>query len=311
MTTEIAVFGYGPAGQAIAAQLVKGGRPVRVIQRNRPQGLPEGARYEAGTLLDRDSALRAARGAAGLVCAVGLPYDGKLWLRDWPHVMTNLLAAAEALRARLILVDNLYMYGPQTAPLREDMALTDVGLKPKARAMITRQWQEWAAAGRGECAAVRASDFYGPGVLQSGLLGEFSLGRLAKGQAAQLLGNPDLPHDMTHIRDLARAVVTLLDAPADAMGQAWHVPNAPTQTARQLLTMAASAMGVEPRFSVLPQWLAPVLGLFMPIMKELYEMRFQMDRPYLVDSSKFAARFWNDPIPFDQGIPEAAKSFMR
>jgi len=31
-------------------------------------------------------------------------------------------------------------------------------------------------------------------------------------------------------------------------------------------------------------------------------MRFQWDRPYIVDSSKFCARFWCDPTSFDEGL---------
>ena len=44
--------------------------------------------------------------------------------------MANVLAACEVNGARLVFVDGLYMLGPQVAPLREDMPLTDQGVKP-------------------------------------------------------------------------------------------------------------------------------------------------------------------------------------
>jgi nucleoside-diphosphate-sugar epimerase len=43
---------------------------------------------------------------------------------------------------------------------------------------------------------------------------------------------------------------------------------------------------------------------------ELKEMRFQWDRPYLVDTTKFARRFWNDPTPFETGL-RATIAFYR
>ena len=96
--------------------------------------------------------------------------------------MSNVLAAAEAEQARLLFVDNLYMYGPQTMPLREDMPLQDYGSKPAVRTQITRLWQEAHGTGRVKVTALRAPDFYGPGVTQQSALGEMALGKLAKGQ---------------------------------------------------------------------------------------------------------------------------------
>lgn len=53
--------------------------------------------------------------------------------------------------------------------------------------------------------------------------------------------------------------------------------------------------------SVLPRAAALVMGLFDKEIADLAEMSFQWDRPYLVDSSKFAARFWS-ATPLDRGL---------
>jgi hypothetical protein len=44
-------------------------------------------------------------------------------------------------------------------------------------------------------------------------------------------------------------------------------------------------------------------------MKEAKEMRFTFDRPYRVDSSKFANAFWSDPTPFEEGVRKTALVF--
>ena len=45
-----------------------------------------------------------------------------------------------------------------------------------------------------------------------------------------------------------------------------------------------------------------LVGLFDRQVYELIEMGFQTDRPYRVDASKFAGRFWADATSFDAGI---------
>ena len=40
-------------------------------------------------------------------------------------------------------------------------------------------------------------------------------------------------------------------------------------------------------------------------------MSFNWDRPYRVDASDFAKRFWADATPFEIGAVETAKSFAR
>jgi nucleoside-diphosphate-sugar epimerase len=169
-------------------------------------------------------------------------------------------------------------------------------------------WRTAHAAGRVRAVAVRASDFYGPAAATS-VISAFGIARLVAGKAALVPYSPDYPHDFTYVPDFARALVTLMDAPDDAYGQAWHVPNAPTQTLREILTLAAVQLQIPIRIQVLPRSLAVLLGLFQKDLRELSEMRFQTDRPYLVASDKFARRFWNNPISFSDGVAATIASY--
>lgn len=307
--STVAVAGYGAVGRALVARLAARGQEVVVVQRRDPGPLPKGARFRAGDVAD-PAAARAALGDAGtFVCAVGVRYTGRDFLRDWPRVTQAMLAACAGAGARFLLADNLYMYGPQTEPLREDMALTDFGEKPRARAEVTRLWQAAHAAGRVQAAAVRASDFYGADGANS-RIARFGVERLLAGKPALAVDPPDQPHDFTYIPDFAAALETLIDAPEADWGQAWHVPNAtPTQSLRQVLTMAAAIAGVPMRLRVLPEAVRRVVGLVDPIVASLGEMRFQWDRPYLVDSSKWAARFGTAATPFEDGLAETVAGY--
>lgn len=304
----ITIFGYGPTGEATADRLRARGQAIRVVQRKRPANLPADVEFMSCDVLDRGQVLRAMRGAEQAVITVGFAYDGAVWRKVWPKAMANFLAAAEACNARIVHIDNMYMYGRQDTPIHEDMRLNAKGRKPTVRAAITRMWQQAAREGRVRWAALRAPDFYGPGVNRSHM-GDTGLVPVAQGKAASVIMKPDLPHAFAYVPDIGRAAVTLLDAPDDAFNQAWHVPCAPTRTPRQLLQLGADAAGTKLKLFAMPQVALGLLGLFIPFMRELAEMRFTWIRPYHVDATKFARRFWSDATPFEVGIPATIRSF--
>jgi len=304
----ITVFGYGPTGAATAQVLAARGQVVRVAQRTRPADLPAGVDFVTCDVLDADDVQRALAGAKQAVVTIGFEYRREVWRSAWPRAMANLLAAAEAGDVRIVHVDNMYMYGPQHDALHEDMPLAAYGAKPTVRAQITRMWQTAAREGRVRWAALRAPDFYGPGVRNSHM-GDTGLVQVAKGGTAQLLMSPDLPHAFAYVPDIGRAAVTLLDAPDDAFNQVWHVPCAPALTPRQMLRMGADAAGVKLKVMAMPQLALQVLGVFIPAMRELSEMRFTWNRPYHVNATKFARRFWSNATPFEVGIPAAVRSY--
>lgn len=300
------VFGNGAIGHLVTEALLARGDAVRVAQRRRPARLPPGAAYVACDILDPGAVRRAVDGAAQVLLAVGFPYDSRVWRTAWPRTMTNVVEACAQAGARVVFIDNLYQLGPQGAPRREDMPLTALGNKPAILSEVTRLWM--AARDRVRLAALRCPDFYGPGVAASHL-GASAFGPLARGKRAQMVAPPDTPHDFAYVPDIARAAVTLLDAPDDAYGQPWNVPCAPTRTPREILKLGAEALGVPLRMTVVPLRLLPLLGLVSRPLKEVADVGFTWDRPYVVDASKFARRFWSDVTPFETGVPATARSF--
>ncbi|MEQ9586450.1 MAG: NAD-dependent epimerase/dehydratase family protein [Parvibaculaceae bacterium] len=305
----IPVIGYGPIGRETTRLLLEKGYHVRVVQRREPEDLPDGATFTKADAMESTQLARAIDGTRTIVFALGLPYDGKTWAEGWPKAMTAVLTACEQAGARMVYADSLYLYGPQDQPLTETLPAVDYGLKPTARSAATRLWQKAFDDGRVKTAAVRAPDFFGPGVLTS-VLGAATLGRMAQGKSARILISADHPHDIVHIADFARAIVTLVEAPDDAYGQAWHVPTPPTKTLREILTIAATAMDVPVRISVISSGFAKILGLFMPQVREAVELHYLFDRPYFVDSEKFRERFWSDVEPLERSIADTARSYL-
>ena len=305
----VTIFGYGPTGIATADALRARGQAIRVVQRKRPANLPAGVEFMSCDVLDAQSVLRAVTGAEQAVITVGFEYSGKVWKEAWPKAMANFLTAAEATGARIVHIDNMYMYGPHSAePINEDAPLTSYGQKPAVRAEVTRMWMKAAREARVKWAALRAPDFYGPGVDRSHI-GEIALGMIAQGKTAMLIPHPDQPHDYAYVSDIGRAAVSLLDAPDDVFNQVWHVPCAPTRTSRQLLQMGADAIGVKLKLMPISTLMLRMIGVFSPFLRECIEMRFTWNRPYRVDATKFSRRFWSDATPFEVGIPLTVRAF--
>jgi nucleoside-diphosphate-sugar epimerase len=78
-------------------------------------------------------------------------------------------------------------------------------------------------------------------------------------------------------------------------------------TGKDWINLFANEMGVEPKISILPDWLLAILGLFIPILKEMKEMSYQYDRDYFFNSNKFNNRFGYKPISPDEGVKKLVK----
>lgn len=301
ISDRIVVLGYGLVGKGVVAELVGRGTEVVVGQRTEPADLPGGARFMRTDVLDTVSVTDVCRAATQVVAAFGFEDRGSVWQRKWPVAMEAVLTGCEPSGARLIFFDNLYMYGSQSGPLHEDLALTATGAKPSVRLVITRRWRDAHGSGRARTLALRASDFYSPGV-QASHIGNDVMRAIAAGKPASFVAPLDVAHDFAYVPDIHRAFLSMLDAPDDAFGKAWHVPCAPTETIRAIALRAARAFGKPLKTNVVPLWSLPLLGIFVPFLKEMAEMRFQWDRPHRVGASRFANRFWGDATSFDDGV---------
>jgi nucleoside-diphosphate-sugar epimerase len=300
MSGKQVVFGCnGPIGTALMERLVAAGHEVVGVCRSGESEAPAGARIEAGDVRDPEQAAGLAAGAEVVHGCVGIPYEA--WMDLWPGIIEGLLTAAEASGARLVFADNLYAYGAKNRPLTEEMRLTDYGRKPTLRAKLARTMLEAHRVGRARVALVRASDFYGPRVTNAAL-GERVFPNLLTGKPVQLLGDPDARHAFTYAPDFARALETMAGAEDEDYGQAWHVPNAPALTQRQVIALAGELAGRQVKIRSLRRRTVALLALFSPMLRELKEMMHQWELPYRVDHAKWAARFGDDATPLEEGL---------
>ena len=302
------VLGTGALGRAVAGELLRRGRRVRLV--NRSGRLPEpppGAQTRAADLTDPAQTQATCSGADTVYLCANVPYTD--WPAKWPPLAAGILEGVARAGAKLVYGDNLYSYGPVPGPLHEDLPNAATGVKGRVRMGIATRFLEAHRAGRVRVAIGRASDFYGPWATDSSLLGSRVIPAALAGKPGQVIGDVDQPHTFTFIRDYARGLATL-GAREEALGGVWHVPSAETTTQRALLAMVwHEAGGGAARFSAAPGWLVRALGLFSPIMRELAEMLYEWEQPYVVDHSKFERAFGAETTPHREAIRETVAWF--
>jgi nucleoside-diphosphate-sugar epimerase len=301
------------AGGAISNELVKllaaRNEPFRLVARN-PVSTSGAAQVVSCDLSDQNQTIQAVAGSGVVYLLAGLKYDHKVWAELWPRVMANAIEACKRAGARLIFFDNVYMYGKVAGAMTEDTPFNPISRKGEIRARIANSLiNEWKAGGLTAMIA-RAADFYGPNA-KTGIPNVMVFDPMSKRQKAMCLVNDSLPHSYTYTPDAAEALMTLA-ASELAWNQTWHMPTTPNPpTAKEFIVQAAEAMGVPAKFRVLSRPMVRIVGWFNPAVREVYEMLYQNDSPYLFDSSKYAKAFGFSGTPYGQGIRETAASYAK
>jgi nucleoside-diphosphate-sugar epimerase len=294
------VFGAGQVGRALTARLAGLDLPVRVLSRHRPPALVDGVDWREADATDPDAATDAATGASVIYQCLNAPYTD--WPKRFPPLQRGVLAAAERTGALLVSLENLYGYGPTGgAPMTEDLPLAATTVKGRTRAAMTRDLLAAAEAGRIRMAIGRASDFFGAGITTGTTLGERVFANAVAGKRADFIGNPDLPHTYSYVPDVAAGLATL-GSDARAIGGVWHLPGPETVTTRALLELVAGEVGHPVGVRSLPKLAVRALGVFNPLLRELAEMSYQFDQPFVLDTTKYQSTFGTAGTPLATAI---------
>ena len=299
------VVGAGPIGSAVVRRVVAAGDRARVVTRSGSGPDLPGVEKVAADASDSARLVGLASGADVIYNCVNPPYHR--WPTDWPPIADALLAAAESSGAVLVTTANLYGYGKVDAPMTEQTPLNGAGAKAKVR---IRMWEDALTAhqaGRVRATEARGADYVGPG--SESHLGERTIPKLLAGKNVQVLGSPDSLHTWTYTEDMAMTLVAL-GADERAWGRAWHVPSALECTQREAIARLAEMAGVPmPKVSTVPGFLLKALGLVNPTMRELPEVAYQLEQPFVMDSSAAQQELGLVPTPADDVLRALLSGF--
>ena len=293
------VFGAGQVGRVLSARLAAAGLAVRLLSRNRPDALPAGVEWRAVDASEAERAVDAAKDAQVIYQCLSAPYTQ--WPQLFPPLQRGVLRAAERNDALLVSLENLYGYGPTGGvPLTEDLPLAAETVKGRTRAAMTEELLVASSAGRVQIAIGRASDFFGPGVTET-TLGERVFANALAGKRADFIGSPDLLHTYSYVPDVASGLATL-GTDERAVGGVWHLPGPETVTTRAVLDLLAEEVGHPVAVRSVPKPLMRVLGVFNPLIRELAEMAYQFEEPFVLDTTKYQSVFGNSATPLPTAV---------
>ncbi len=305
MSANHVVLGTGAIGRAVMEELLRRGESVRMVNRSgRLDEVPAGVEVRTADLYDPAQVKEVARGAK-VVYQAAVPGYHEVTTK-FPSLQKSIIDGLTGSSAKLVLVENLYMYGATNGkPMTEDFPYNTHTRKGKTRSQVSIAAFEAHRAGKVRVTSARGSDYFGPwGTESATTMGSRQLYPLLRGKVVQMIGRTDIPHTHTYLKDFGRALV-ILGERAEADGQAWHVPNdQPRITQGEMMRMFAEEAGIELRMSRVGAGMLRMVGLFSPPAKELVEMMYEFDQPFIVDSSKFEKAFGMKATPMREAIKE-------
>ncbi len=298
---QVILGGGGAIGSELAKELKKYTEQVRIVGRN-PRKVNSDDELVIADLLNPSETEKAVEGADIAYLTVGLKYSKKTWIATWPRLMANVIEACIKHKVKLVFFDNVYSYAKDEIPnMTEESEIHPCSVKGRIREQISSDLTDHIKNGEITALIARAADFYGPAISNS-LLNEMVYNNLLKGKKANWFISVDKFHSFTFTPDAAKATA-LLGNTVSAFGQIWHLPTDQRRIkGKEFIEMFANEMQVKPRYSVINQTLFKILGIFVPILNEMYEMRYQYDKDYFFDSSKFTKQFGITATPYEEGI---------
>ena len=280
MTDVYVVTGAGPVGWTVAEQLAEQGHSVRVLTRSGSG--PDHPLVERRTLDVSDPARlgEAFDGAKAVFhCIHGSAYAASAWAEELPKAERAVLAAAGEAGAVVVFPESLYSYSEPDKTMAEHSPRDARDSKRGIRTALLNM----RSASATDTVSVVAGDFFGPRV-RAAHAGERMVPNLLAGKGVQVIGSAEQPHSFTYVPDLAAAMIKAAQTPS-LWNRVWHAPTGPALTQRSIATSFAVAAGVEtPKVSAVPGWILRAAGVFSAGMRELAEILYQFERPFVMDS---------------------------
>ncbi len=301
METHTLLGATGNIGMELAKHLHGPSRYIRLVSRKPFKINPDDNLYPAN-LLHSEQVNEMMIGTDTAYLVAGVPYSTKTWKAQWPLIMKNVIQACINHKVKLVFFDNMYAYDPaMVGNLRENTPMAPKSEKGKVRAQIARAVMEAVEKGKLRAMILRSADFYGPNARQS-FLNETVINRIKAGKKPQWLYNKDKKHSFTYIPDAAKTTAFLAQQ-GDAWDQIWHLPTDPSfPTGQEIVDFLSAELNQPNAIQVLSPFLVQALGLFIPQLREIKELRYQLEEDYCFHSSKIQEKYQITPTPMVSGL---------
>ncbi len=295
----------GITAQELSKHLPHYTSSIRQVSRN-PKKINSSDELVTADLLNYEQTNKAVVGSEVVYLVAGLKYDTGVWQEQWPRVMKNVIDACKKNNSKLVFFDNVYAYGLVEGAMTEETPLNPISKKGEVRAAIATTLMNEIKAGNLDGMIVRSADFYGPGALLSMTHETITL-KLKTSKGPQWLGDPKKIHTFTYTPDAGKCVAMLGNTPS-SFNQTWHALTSKEKiTGEQYVRLACEIMNKPYRLQSLPKFGVRLIGLFVPVLREMVEMMYQFENDFVFDSTKFEKTFNIQATTYRDGIATTLK----
>lgn len=297
----------GGAGNAIVRALHADHRTIRAVNRSGQASVPEGVELAAADLMSADGAANACEDADVVYMAAQPAYHR--WVEEFPQMIENVITAAESTGAKMVMVDNLYSYGPAAGTMSERTHEQASDKKGLVRRHITGKLFEAHRDGRIRVTIGRASDYFGPHADNS-VLTALAIAPGVSGKPIRWPGSLETPHSVAYLPEIARAYV-MLGTNDHADGKTWVLPHPDPVTGRQFLDMVNEALPTPVKTGVVSRLMLRLASPFHIASRELLGISYQWTDPFIVDDSSFRSTFGPiDLTPIDEAVRRTVEWYL-
>lgn len=293
----------GTIGIVLAKELINYTQQIRLVSRH-PKKVNETDELFAADLTDATMVDKAIEGSGIVYLVIGLDYNTKVWQDKWPTLMRATIDACIKYKAKLVYFDNMYLYDIKAiGHMVEDSPINPQSKKGLVRMEIAAMLMKEVEAGKLTALIARAPDFYGPDNDKSFIM-EVVYKNLLKNKRPNWFIDATKKHSFIYTPDAAKATAILGNTP-EAFNQVWHLPaDDKSLTGDEWVALFNEETNTSKKVMVLPMFMLRLLGIFIPLMREMPEMMYQYDRDYFFDSSKFKSHFNFIPTTYEMGVRE-------
>lgn len=301
--TALVLGARGGIGGHITEALLARGWKVRALIRGKtPASFHPLMEWCVGDAMVAEDVLRAAQGVSLIVHAVNPP-----GYQDWETLvlpmLDNAITAAQTVGARILLPGTVYNFGPEAFPLlTEDSPQTPKTRKGKIRVEMENRLR--AASTRSvPVLIVRAGDFFGPRARNNW----FSQGLVQPGKPVRSISNPGslgTGHQWAYLPDVAETIMRLLER-ADTLPifAVFHMEGFWDANGRHLPAAIERVVGHHVKMKRVPWWLFRLCSPFVPLFKELLEMRYLWQKEVRMSNRKLLDFLGDEPrTPIDEAV---------
>lgn len=282
----------GSIGYAVAENLLHRRLPVTLLVRSRAKAealFPKqpNLTIAEGDVMDVTLLKRLSADKTHIFHGINYPYNR--WFGNMDRVTANVIEAASQNRATLVFPGNIYQYGLTTEPIREDSHPNPCSRKGRLRLELETMMEKAVREDRCRLLTVRMPDFWGPNVLNDGVRPIFE--NALKGKALPWLSTIDIPHQAVYTPDAAELIVRLMLRPEQKPVEVWNYGGPTFPSMRWFFEKLTEQAGKPLKTTIYSRTFVTIMGLFMPVLREVKEMLYLYENTVVLDDRRLRALF--------------------